>query len=323
MPDDKEEQEVTEQEEPTEEEQESSGFDFDFGDDKEEKKEEKEEEETDKEEADKETEDKEEKEEKEEAEDKTEEKVTEDERGKKLLEAETEAKEKADAEAKAKAEADAKAKAEAESKKIIPITDEDIKNFSSFFTDGELPGEVMVGDIPVNVKEMINDFPALVPITVAVVQKALRGMVSSGTLLTKGSLDRATGNLDQGLADARFEIEVYKIATPKGIDMDAVLGSDDFSKWFNDQPETTKVLMRGSPRDVVDCVVKYQDAQKVADAKEKTDKADEEKKDEKKEHDDLHESTIDSKEKAESPSSKSEDAEMKEGWDEGGKEKKD
>ena len=185
---------------------------------------------------------------------------------------------------------------EGEPEKKAVFTKEDIAERLQFLSHDELPEQMVIGDLEINVKEYAERYPEEFGIikvaSSAIAQKMIEKAVGGIETLKAEDVDeKIRGAVKEVLSQVSYE----RLVLEKHTDAMTIIygsGKEEFHKWLEKQSERTKDLARSTdPEDGILILDYY----KEDTAKKKTAEFDKKAKDKKKEHDDIHLSTERSK----------------------------
>lgn len=183
----------------------------------------------------------------------------------------------------------------------ISLTKEKVSELLKVVADTDLPGEMIIGDLTVNLKEYAEEFPEdfnaikIISSTIAekIVNKALAGFKVDPGVKPK-DINNEIGGVKVQLAQLSYESHVARATDDEGNlkhpdFYDIVYGKkqDDFRDWLKEQPKKTQKLATSlNPADgilMLDFYKEHLAKKKVKAHDEKTGK-------QKQEYDDIHKS---------------------------------
>jgi len=181
------------------------------------------------------------------------------------------------------------------------LTKEVIADHLKLINNDELPGEVIIGNDTINLKEYAKEYPeefnATKILSATIAQKMVEDLIEKGVVVTQKSVDsfredatKAMNSLYQEVSDLKFWNEVMEVHA------DAIkINKDSAFKevWLEKQSKGIQALAKAlqTPADAITIIDLY----KKDIAKGNVEEFDKKKKDKKKKSDDLHKGTIKSK----------------------------
>jgi len=141
------------------------------------------------------------------------------------------------------------------------LTKESISEYLKSIDNNELPGEVIIGDNVINLKEFANDYPdefnTTKILSSVIAQQTINDLIEKGVIITKdaaGSFQNDTikvvGELQQEIADLKFWGEVYDVhSDAKKINNDPAFKD----AWLGKQSKAIQALAKSiqTPQDAI------------------------------------------------------------------------